>query len=91
MATSFTTSSSRAIWTAIGFVVMLLAMQFDYQQLKNRRIVYGLLICHDLLLLAVFAFPPINGARRWIKFQRLFDSTVGTFKALAGDLPRLFP
>ena len=35
---------------------MLLAMQFNYQQLKNRRIVYGLLILCTIGLLAVFGF-----------------------------------
>ena len=55
---------------------MLVAMQFDYNRLKDRRIVYGLLLLTVLLLVAVFAFSPINGARRWIKLQRLFNSTV---------------
>jgi len=58
----------QAIWTAIGFVAMLLAMQFDYNRLRDRRIVYGLLLLTSFLLLAVFAFPRINGAHRWIKF-----------------------
>ena len=57
----------QGIWTGIGFVAMLLAMQFDYQRLRDRRIVYGLLIVTVLLLLAVFAFPRVNGAHRWIK------------------------
>ena len=55
-------------WVAIGFIVMLLAMQFNYQQLKTRRIVYGLLLLTTLMLLAVFGFGRINGAHRWIKF-----------------------
>jgi len=55
------------IWTAIGFGAMLVAMRFDYQNLRNRRIVYGLLVLTALMLLAVFAFHPVNGARRWIK------------------------
>lgn len=59
----------QAIWTAIGFVAMLAAMQFDYNRLRDRRIVYGLLLLTVLLLLAVFAFSPVNGARRWIKFS----------------------
>ena len=59
----------QAIWTAMGFVVMLIAMQTDYNRLRDRRIVYGLLLLTVLLLLAVFAFPPVNGARRWIKFS----------------------
>jgi len=59
----------QAIWTAIGFVAMLVAMQFDYNRLRDRRIVYGLLLLTVFLLLAVFAFSPVNGARRWIKFS----------------------
>ena len=59
----------QGIWTGIGLVVMLAAMQFDYARLKDRRIVYGLLLLTMILLVAVFAFPPINGARRWIKFM----------------------
>src|SRR4029079_712838 len=55
------------VWVAIGFVVMLLAMQFNYQQLKNRRIVYSLLLMCTLGLVAVFAFSSTNGAQRWIK------------------------
>ena len=60
----------QGIWTLIGFGVMFFAMQFDYKRLKNRRIVYGLLIITGLLLLAVFAFPKVNGAHRWIKLSR---------------------
>lgn len=59
----------QAIWTLIGFAVMLLATQFDYQRLRNRRIVYGLLAVTVVLLLAVFAFPRINGAHRWIRLS----------------------
>jgi len=60
----------QGIWTGIGLVVMLVAMQFDYVRLKDRRIVYGLLLIATVMLLAVFAFPSINGARRWIKFSK---------------------
>jgi len=59
----------QAIWTGIGLVAMLTAMQFDYNRLRDPRIVYGLLLLTVLLLLAVFAFSPVNGARRWIKFS----------------------
>ncbi len=59
----------QGIWTLIGFVVMFAAMQLDYKHLKNRRVVYGLLLVTSLLLLAVFAFPKVNGAHRWIKLS----------------------
>ncbi|HSS20098.1 MAG TPA: putative lipid II flippase FtsW [Pyrinomonadaceae bacterium] len=61
----------QAIWTVIGLAVMLFAMQFDYNRLRDRRIVYGLLLLTVFMLLAVLAFSPINGARRWIKFHGL--------------------
>jgi len=56
----------QGVWVAIGFGVMLLMMQFNYQLLKNRHLVYGLLIICTIGLLSVFAFRPINGAHRWI-------------------------
>jgi cell division protein FtsW len=59
----------QAIWTTIGLVAMLTAMQFDYNRLRDPRIVYGLLLLTAFMLLAVFAFSPVNGARRWIKFS----------------------
>src|SRR5947209_4226940 len=58
----------QGIWTAIGFGAMLSMMQFDYQRLRDRRVVYGLLALTTILLLGVFAFPRINGAHRWIRF-----------------------
>lgn len=59
----------QGIATGIGFIAMLIAMQFDYTRLKDRRLVYGLLIVTLVALVAVFAFPPVNGARRWIKLR----------------------
>ena len=59
----------QGVWVAVGFVVMLLAMQFNYQQLKSRRIVYGLLIMCTIGLILVFGFGSINGAHRWIRVR----------------------
>jgi cell division protein FtsW len=58
----------QAVWTFIGFAAMLAAMHFDYQRLRNRAIIYGLLVLTVLMLMAVFGFSRINGAHRWIKF-----------------------
>jgi cell division protein FtsW len=57
----------QGIWTGIGLLAMLAAMQFDYNRLRDRRLVYGLLMLTVVLLVAVFAFPAVNGAQRWIK------------------------
>ena len=61
--------AKQAVWTGIGLVVMFIMMQLDYSWLRNRRIVYALLFVTVLMLLAVFGFSPINGARRWIKLK----------------------
>jgi cell division protein FtsW len=61
--------AKQTLWTSIGFAVMFVAMRFDYQLLNRRWIIYGLLLVTVLLLVAVFGFSPINGARRWIKLK----------------------
>jgi len=59
----------QGVWTIIGFAAMFMAMRFDYRRLNRAWIVYGLLLLTILLLVAVFGFSPVNGARRWIKFS----------------------
>ena len=59
----------QGVWTMIGLAAMFFAMRFDYQQLNRAWIVYGLLLVTIFLLVVVFAFPAVNGARRWIKFS----------------------
>src|SRR6266851_1035172 len=71
----------QGVWTLIGFVVMFIAMHFDYRILRSRWIIYGLLLLTIFLLLAVFAFSPVNGARRWIKF--------GGFSAQPSEIAKL--
>src|SRR5690349_5698808 len=56
-------------WVGIGLIVMLLTMQFNYQQLKTRRVVYGLLFISTVTLMSVFAFRSVNGAHRWVKLS----------------------
>ena len=59
----------QTLWTSIGFIAMFGVMRLDYQLLNSRWIVYGLLLVTVLLLVAVFGFSPVNGARRWIKLK----------------------
>src|SRR3982074_1741788 len=58
----------QGIRTSLGIGAMFIAMRFDYQRLNRRWIVYGGLLLTTFLLLAVFAFSPVNGARRWLQF-----------------------
>lgn len=55
-------------FTVIGLAVMYAASKIHYKWYQHQYVVYGLLIITVLLLLSVFAFPTINGARRWIRF-----------------------
>ena len=59
----------QGMWTGIGLAAMFFTMRLDYRWLRNRRLVYALLIVTVLMLLSVFGFAPINGARRWIKLR----------------------
>ena len=58
----------QAMWTVAGLCAMAGAMRLNYNYLRSTRLVYGLLAVTVVLLLAVFAFPAVNGARRWIRF-----------------------
>lgn len=57
----------QAMFTAIGIVLMLIISRIHYRWLQNEWLVFGFLTITIILLIAVFAFPPINGARRWIR------------------------
>ena len=54
-------------FTVAGLLAMYLISRVDYRRFQNPRVVYGVLIFTALSLIAVFAFPEINGARRWIR------------------------
>jgi len=55
-------------FTLAGLMVMYATSKIDYRWYQDTRIVYGILIVTAILLLSVFGFPAINGARRWIRF-----------------------
>jgi len=54
----------QGVWVFIGFLVMLLTMQFNYQQLKNKRVVYGLLLLTGLALMLVMLCGTPGGTNR---------------------------
>src|SRR5437773_290617 len=47
----------QGVWTLFGFIVMFIAMHFDYRILRSPWIIYGLVLLTVFLLLVVFAFP----------------------------------
>ncbi len=54
----------QVVFLALGGFAMWFAARFDYRRLY--RLTYPLLIVSLILLAAVQAMPPLNGARRWI-------------------------
>jgi cell division protein FtsW len=70
-ASQFTYFYKQSAFTAVGLVAMLLASRIDYRRYQNAWFVYGALGFTVLCLIAVFAFPEINGASRWIRFGGL--------------------
>ena len=57
------------IWAIIGVISMTVMMSVDYHKLK--KITPKLLLLTIPLLIAVFFFPAINGAKRWISLGPL--------------------
>ncbi len=54
-------------FTVVGLVAMFLVSRIDYRIYQNKALVIGVLLVTAVLLATVFAFPAINGARRWIR------------------------
>ena len=67
-ATQFSYFYKQFGFTLVGLAVMFAASRVDYRIFNDPRIVYAAIGLTVVLLLAVFAFPDINGARRWIRF-----------------------
>jgi cell division protein FtsW len=67
-ASQFTYFYKQAAFTLIGLATMFVASRIDYRRYQAPWFVYGSLGFTALCLLAVFAFPEINGASRWIRF-----------------------
>ena len=55
----------QVIWSVLGMGAMLFMIALDYHKLKKYTLI-ALVVTVPLLLL-VFAFPGVNGAKRWIQ------------------------
>ena len=67
-ATQFSYFFKQFGFTLVGLAAMYIGSKIDYKFYQNKTVVIGILVFTALLLLAVFGFPAINGARRWIRF-----------------------
>ena len=67
-ATQFQYFFKQFVFTIFGLIVMFAASKIDYKLYQNKYVVFGILGFTSLLLIAVYGFPAINGARRWIRF-----------------------
>ncbi len=54
-------------FTLAGLLVMFAASRINYKLFEKPVAVYSIFVLTVILLIAVFAFPEINGARRWIR------------------------
>ena len=66
-ASQFTYFYKQFAFTLLGLVVMFAASRINYKIFENPIVVYTIFAVTVVLLVAVFAFPEINGARRWIR------------------------
>lgn len=57
--------------TLVGLAGMYLISKIHYKWYQHPYFVFGFLAVTLVLLVSVFAFPPINGAQRWIRFPGL--------------------
>lgn len=67
-ATQFSYFFKQFGFTVFGLAVMYFASRIDYKFYRNKYVVLGALAVTSALLIAVYGFPAINGARRWIRF-----------------------
>ncbi|NNF00306.1 MAG: putative lipid II flippase FtsW, partial [Pyrinomonadaceae bacterium] len=68
-ATQFAYFNKQFGFTLFGLAAMYITSKIDYRWYQTKWVVYGFLIITVILLMAVFGFPAINGARRWIRFS----------------------
>ena len=67
----FTYFYKQLAFTVTGLAAMFVISKIDHRRYEAPWFVYGFMAVTAVLLVAVFAFPAINGARRWIRFAGL--------------------
>lgn len=77
----FTYFYKQAGFTVAGLMIMLIASRIDHRRYNNAFLIAAALTVTVAGLTAVFAFPEINGAQRWIRF--------GSFSMQPSELAKL--
>lgn len=65
----FTYFFKQLIFTVTGLAAMFAISRIDYRHLRKTWVVIAIVLVTTILLIAVFWFPEINGAKRWIRFS----------------------
>jgi cell division protein FtsW len=55
----------QAVWSALGLLVLAVAMRVDYRAYKNEALIWTLIGIVGATLVAVLFSSPVNGTRRW--------------------------
>lgn len=66
-ASQYTYFLKQISFVLVGIAAMFVVSRIDYHVFENKWVIYLILAATSIALLAVFAFPPINGAQRWIR------------------------
>jgi len=66
-ASQFTYFYKQLGFTIFGLFVMFVISKIDYRLYQNKTFVYGILAVTIVLLIGVFGFGAVNGAKRWIR------------------------
>ncbi len=61
----------QTVWAMLALTAMFVTMRVDYHLYQHPRLVTMLLVGTLVLLVAVFFFPAVNGAHRWIRWGAL--------------------
>ncbi len=57
----------QSVFVILGIAAMFVVSRIDYHVFENKWVIIGIVAITSIALLTVFAFPPINGAQRWIR------------------------
>ena len=64
--------AKQAMYGLFGLIAMIALMRVDYRTYNNTRVIFPLMAAATLLLVSVFAMPPLNHTHRWFKFGNFF-------------------